>query len=100
MGKLLCIKCKEKEVDCFNSCDKCQIGLCKVCNSKYAKLLSETINQKIKNCNICKTDFYDFCEFCHDQTLQYMLYHKLKDFKDDSNMQRILCVSVRINGLN
>ena len=44
MGKLLCIKCKEKEVDCFNSCDECQIGLCKVCNSEYAKLLSDIIN--------------------------------------------------------
>lgn len=39
-------------------------------------------HQKIKNCKICKTNFYDFCDECHNQTLSYMISDKIKSNPD------------------
>lgn len=75
--KQLCILCKTNKVSCFSACDNCYIGLCNDCENTYEKKISSLFTDKVKACNICKTNFYDFCAFCHNQSIHYMIEHKL-----------------------
>ncbi len=68
-----CLLCKSVKADCFSSCDKCGIGLCNSCEKIYCEKRSKLNTQLIKDCSLCKTNFYDFCDFCHDQTLTYII---------------------------
>jgi hypothetical protein len=85
---ILCIKCKEKEPDSFSSCDNCKIGLCQDCKKKYNELIIYLTRENIKKCNICKTNFYDFCDFCHNQTLSYMICDKLKLLNKNNDIMK------------
>ena len=90
--KYNCYLCKTIDVDCFSACDKCSIGLCSICFIDYNKKLSQLTREYIMKCNICKTNFYDFCDFCHNQTLTYMIQDKI-----DILYENLMCSNCQVD---
>jgi hypothetical protein len=68
-----CLLCNSEKPYCFSVCDKCETGLCKSCQKLYCDKRGKLKRQLLKDCSLCKTNFYDFCDFCHNQTLSYII---------------------------
>lgn len=84
----VCILCKTDKPSCFKSCDNCSIGLCDKCSKIYSAKLNKLNKEKTIKCNICKTDFYDFCSFCHNQTINFMVNNKLCYYSNPNNDEK------------